>query len=192
MNTRAGFLAQGSAALAVAISGSGIANNGARSGPWCQALSTTAREHIFDFSLYLLDGKGAIFTLSEQLGYVVWLNFFTSWCEPCNLEAPNILVVAKKYGSALRVIGIDVQETEGAVRAFRDRHGITFPIALDDKGAIFKNFGLPGFPTHMFIDASGLISCISVAGLAASEMDNEVAVALARAPAPLPSPSAPA
>jgi thiol-disulfide isomerase/thioredoxin len=195
-SSRATFVARGSAALAVGIAGAGIGANRPRSGPWCRALSKSGRERIFDFSLYLLDGKDAVFTLSEQRGYVVWLNFFTSWCGPCNLEAPNILSVAKKYGDVLRVVGIDVRETPTAVRAFREQHTITFPIALDDKGAVFESFGLPGFPTHIFMDASGLISCVSLGGLALSEMDNEVAVALARVPAPsespFPAPSAPA
>jgi thiol-disulfide isomerase/thioredoxin len=155
--------------------------NGARSGPWCRELTKLAREDNYNFSLHLLDSDN-IFTLSDLAGRPVWLNFFTSWCPPCNAEAADIVRVAAKYGDTLHVVGIDVKEDADPVRDFRDRHKIPFPIALDSHGRVFHALGFSNWPTHIFLDSRGLISCISIGDLTPDEMDNEIAVALERAP----------
>ena len=119
----------------------------------------------------MLDGK------SDDVFY-----FFASWCGPCNVEAADIVRIAAKYGDALHVVGIDVKEPAERARAFRDRHRISYPIALDDTGSVFEALGLHEFPTHVFLDARGVISCVSIGDLTPDQMDNEVAVAAARAP----------
>jgi hypothetical protein len=103
---------------------------------------------------------------------------------PCNDEASEIVTLAGKYGASVYTAGIDVKERPEPVRAFRDRHKIPFPIALDTKGAVFKSLGFTGLPTHVFFDARGLVSCISVGKLTPDQMDNEIAVALARGSVP--------
>jgi thiol-disulfide isomerase/thioredoxin len=135
----------------------------------------------------LLDDSEQVFEMSAYVGKVLWLNFFTSWCPPCNAEAGDIVRIANTYGSKLSVVGISVEEKPEPVRAFRDRHHITYKIALDDTGAVFKALGFHAYPTHMFLDAKGAISCISIGDLTPEQMDNEVAVALGRAPGAAPS-----
>ena len=158
--------------------------DGARSGSWCRELSKIARDDAYDFSLDLLDGKDALFTLSDYVGRPVWLQFFASWCGPCNREASDIVRIASKYGDAVATVGIDVKEQPERARAFRDLHEIPFPIALDSKASVFDSLGFKALPTHLFIDARGVISCLSVGDLTPEQMDNEIAVALARHPKP--------
>lgn len=174
------FLAGGLATLALALSGRPALAAGARTGPWCATLTKAARENIYDFSLPLLDHPDELFTLSELTGKPTWLQFFASWCPPCNAEAADINRIARKYGDAIHLIGIDVKEKPEPVRAYRDRHAIAYPIALDSTGSIFKGFGFTGFPTHMFLDGRGLASCLSVGDLTPEQMDNEIAAALER------------
>ena len=155
---------------------------GARSGQWCRELTKVGREDAYDFSLSLLD-RDAIFTLSDYLGRPArWLQFFASWCPPCNDEAADVIRIAAKYGAAICPVGVDVEEDPAPVRVFRDRHKIPFPIALDTKGSVFDALGLRNYPTHVFLDAQGVISCLSVGDLTPAQMDNEIAVALARKP----------
>src|SRR5579871_774247 len=105
---------------------------GAKSGPWCKKLTKFATDNIYDFELYLLDGDDKTFSLSAQYGHAVWLNFFTSWCPPCNDEMPEILKMERQYREAgLRVVGIDVGEATKKARAFRKQFDIPYPIALD-------------------------------------------------------------
>jgi thiol-disulfide isomerase/thioredoxin len=180
---RSRFLAAAVAAAAASFAApSSIFGAGARPGPWCRELTKFAREHTYDFNLDLLDDSDQVFEMSAYRGKVLWLNFFTSWCPPCNAEAADIVRIANKYGSQLSVVGISVKERPEPVRSFRERHHITYKIALDDKGIVFSALGFQAYPTHMFIDAKGTVSCISVGDLLPEQMDNEVAVALARAP----------
>ena len=158
--------------------------DGARTGPWCRDLTKGVRETSYDFSLNLLDGKGDVFTLSDLVGRPVWLNFFATWCPPCNAEMSDIIRLASRFAPEIHVIGIDVAEEPAKVRAFRDRHSVPFPIALDEKASVFHSFGFSELPTHMFLDARGYISCISVGDLLPNQMDNEIAVALSRKPMP--------
>lgn len=163
---------------------------GARSGQWCLPITKFARDHVYDFDLELLDGNGELFSLSKLAGKPVWLNFFTSWCGPCNREAADIVSIWRKYGDAVHVVGIDVAEKPEQARAFRDKHAIPFPIALDTTSSVFDALGFTGYPTHAFLDQQGLISCLSAGDLTPTQMDNELAVALARVPRPPPTTSA--
>ena len=169
-----------SACVASALPTGRIRAAGARTGPWCRPLVKGASETSYDFSLYTLDGERRVFTLSDLRGKPVWLNFFTSWCPPCNDEAADIVRIAHAYAGSVHVIGIDVKEKPEPVRAFRDRHRITFPIALDDTASVFKSLGLHEYPSHVFLDASGRPSCLAVGDLTPDQMNNELAVALAR------------
>ncbi|MBD5656089.1 MAG: TlpA family protein disulfide reductase, partial [Candidatus Eremiobacteraeota bacterium] len=127
--------------------------------------------------LYLLDGDGKTFRLGELLGSPVWLNFFTSWCPPCNDEAARIVELGHRYAAqGLHVIGVDVGEQAAAVRGFREKHAIDFPIALDETKSVFKQFGFHAYPTHMFLHRTGKISCIFMGELDTRFMDNEVSV----------------
>ena len=196
MSVRGRFIAGAACATVATLAARSTgAGSGARSGPWCRDLTKIARENIYDFDLDTLDGKDKTFTLSKLEGRVVWLNFFTSWCPPCNAEAADIVRIGAKYGETLAVVGISVKETPDPVREFRKRHRIPYTIALDDTGAVFKSLGFIYYPTHVFIDARGYISCISIGDLTPEQMDNEVSVALDRAPlakglsAPVPTPT---
>jgi thiol-disulfide isomerase/thioredoxin len=181
------FFLSSSGAIVTAASAPHLAvAAGARSGSWCLPLTKVANADAYDFSLRLLDANDAIFTLSDYLGRPVWLNFFASWCPPCNDEAADIVAIAAKYGDALAVIGIDVRESADKARGFRVKHNIPYPIALDETGSVFRALGLKQYPTHVFVDAIGMISCISVGDLTAEQMDNEVSVAAARHPATSP------
>lgn len=133
-----------------------------------------------DFTLPVLDGDGKTLRFSEIAGKAVWLNFYATWCPPCNKEMPNIVAMEAKYRDAgLAVVGIDVGESAEKARAFQAKYKIPFPILLDSDFAVYKSiFKNVGFPSSMFFAGGGLISCIVMDDLTWKQMDNEIAVAL--------------
>lgn len=90
---------------------------------------------------------------ADYMGKVVLLDFFATWCPPCNASAPFIQQMHEKYKDAgLVVLGIDIKEDAEAVEAFKLEHGLTYEDLLDSDGSVTKAAGVKGVPTFMFLD----------------------------------------
>ncbi len=101
---------------------------------------------------------GGNVTLTGLHGKAVYLNFFASWCSPCNEEAPAVALLAKKYAArGLTVVGINEQEDKSKASAFAHQYKWPFAVAVDD-GEMGKQYGVIALPVHIFIDRSGKIS----------------------------------
>ena len=122
-----------------------------------------------DFTLPLLDES--TFTLSEQRGSPVWLNFWATWCLPCRVEMPDIQEVweeVSKKGVVLLTINLAEDPITAAEYAFRG--GFTFPVGFDLRGQVSTEYRLAGLPTHFFIDRHGIVREIRVGLLTAAGM----------------------
>src|SRR5262245_61332704 len=100
------------------------------------ALAEGKRPNAPDATLPVLlpaDGIGPAgqnVTLSDLRGKIVVLNFWASWCEPCELEAPVLDQVAAKYRVSPQevvVLGVDVQDLREKALEFAKNNGITYP-----------------------------------------------------------------
>jgi len=179
---RASFLT-GAAGAIWACGASAVFADGAKPGPYCVPLPKGVADLVYDFELYLLDGNGKTFRLGDALGSPVWLNFYATWCPPCNEEAGVVLDLADKYiPQGLRVVGVDVGEDAAKARDFRDHFKINYPIVLDDKSSVFKGLGLSSYPTHMFLHRNGKISCVVIGEFDDRAMENEIDVVMQQAP----------
>ena len=115
------------------------------------------------YQLQDLDGRPV--TLAALRGKVVWLNFFASWCPPCQQETPILRTFADTYRSrGLELIGISVQETTASdVKAYADRYRLGYTIGFDGSGDVLRAYKVFALPTQFFIDTNGEIRQI-VAG----------------------------
>lgn len=119
-----------------------------------------------DFTL--TDQYGNTHTLSDYKGKTVFLNFWATWCGPCQSEMPDIQKLYEAYGENgedLVVLGVanpktdtnpmnqDVSQVE--VEQFLSDHGYTFPVVMDTTGEVFAYYGISAFPTTFMIDANG-------------------------------------
>lgn len=113
-------------------------------------------------------------SLSSLRGKVVYLNFFATWCPPCNEEAPEIENLQRRYGAqGLQVVGIDVLENARKAEQFRQSHRLTYPTVVDD-GTLRDQYNVNGLPVHVFIDRSGVVRSVVVGELSAAEMSANV------------------
>jgi cytochrome c biogenesis protein CcmG, thiol:disulfide interchange protein DsbE len=123
----------------------------------------TAPEFTIDLgagSTYeLRDLAGQPITLAGLRGKVVWLNFFASWCPPCQQETPILRTLADTYRDrGLALVGISVQETTVAdVAAYADRYRLRYTIGFDGSGDVLRAYRVFALPTQFFIDPAGVI-----------------------------------
>jgi cytochrome c biogenesis protein CcmG/thiol:disulfide interchange protein DsbE len=108
-----------------------------------------------DFSLPRLNDEGQL-RLSSLRGKAVVLNFWASWCVPCQKEAPLLETAAKQYRSAgLVVVGVDAQDFRSDARRFLERYRVTYPVVRDDGTSTLTHYDVTGFPETWFVDRSG-------------------------------------
>lgn len=97
-------------------------------------------------------------TLSQLRDKPVMLNFWASWCAPCQLEMPLMESAYQEYKDrGLVILAINTGETTERALDFATEHGLTFPIVLDQDAAISKLYRTRGLPTSYFIDSQGFI-----------------------------------
>jgi cytochrome c biogenesis protein CcmG/thiol:disulfide interchange protein DsbE len=99
-------------------------------------------------------------TLAELRGKVVWINFWASWCPPCQQETPILRDLDERYRDrGLEIVGVSVQETSvDDVIAYADRYGLGYTIGFDGSGHVFRAYKIYALPTQFFVDVNGVIA----------------------------------
>lgn len=143
----------------------------------------------------LLDLDGQPVRINDLRGKAVWINFWASWCPPCQSETPVIRDLAARYADrGLVVLGVSVQETNyDDVRAYAERYQLGYTIAPDLSGDIFRLYRLYGLPTQFFVGPEGTIRSVILAPLneAAATAQIEAILPRASASSALPATSSP-
>jgi cytochrome c biogenesis protein CcmG/thiol:disulfide interchange protein DsbE len=117
---------------------------------------------------------GPTLSLASLQGKAVYLNFFATWCPPCNEEAPAIDALARTYaGRGLRVVGVDVLENASKAASFRREHHLFYPVVAD-RGVLRNQYEVNGLPVHVFIDRAGVVRKVVVGELSPAAMRDDV------------------
>lgn len=111
-----------------------------------------------DFTAQTADGK--TFTLSEQNGKVVLLNFWATWCGPCVGEMPAFEKLYGEYKEEVAILAVNCVEDKDTVDQFISDNGYTFPIAYDVDGAVNMKYPTAGIPYTLVIDQDGIVKNI--------------------------------
>ena len=129
------------------------------------------------FSLPSLTGGQAVdlHALGQDRHRPVVLNFFASWCEPCQQETPLLAATARSEqdkGSPVQFVGVDVADKQAAALAFAEKSGLDYPIGADTELRVTAGlYGLNGEPNTFFIDADGRVIGHKIGALDQSELD---------------------
>ncbi len=109
--------------------------------------------------IQLTDLDGNPIRLADLRGRPVWINFWASWCPPCQAETPTLRDVYNEHADeGLALVAISVQETTADdVRAYAERYNLPFTVGFDATSAIFHTYHAYGLPTQLFLDRDGVI-----------------------------------
>lgn len=142
--------------------------------------------------LVLVDQYGEEHTLADYQGQVVFLNFFATWCSPCQQEIPDIEALYLEYGENLGdvvVLGVanpktfsnqsNADVTESELQDFIEEEGITYPVLFDTTGEMFSAYSVSSFPTTFMIDVDGNVFGYVPGMLTATNMTSIVEQTLA-------------
>jgi peroxiredoxin len=108
------------------------------------------------FTLTTLEGAPS--GLAAYKGQVVMVNFWATWCGPCQQEMPLLDQMYKKYKPAgFTLIGVNVDKEAPAVKALLTRKPVSFPVLLDPANSVSKAYHVDEMPSSVIIDRKGVI-----------------------------------
>jgi len=115
------------------------------------------------FSGYEHEGKSEV-RLEDFRGKVVVINFWASWCKPCEQEAAELQRAWEAYEPTGEVVflGVDYVDTEPEARVYLKKFGITFANGPDLATRISQYFRIKGVPETYFIDRDGVLHYVQV------------------------------
>jgi peroxiredoxin len=131
--------------------------------------------------IQLTDLDGNPITLAALRGRPVWINFWASWCPPCQEETPVLRdAFAAHEDEGLALIAVSVQETTVEdVRAYVERYSLRYTVGFDATSAIFHTYRAFGLPTQLFLDRDGVIRQIVLGPVTRSQVEQILAPLLA-------------
>ena len=142
----------------------------------------------------LTDLDGAPIRLENLRGKAVWINFWASWCPPCQFETPTLRSIDQRYRDrGLVIVAVQVQQTVEAGRDYADRYDLEYAIGADVTGAIFHKYKVFALPTQFFIDPGGVVRQIVNGPLdeaRAAQLVESILPPGPSGPSPAPSPAA--
>lgn len=114
------------------------------------------------------DLEGQPLSLARFKGKVVLVDFWATWCGPCVAELPNVLAAYQKYhAKGFEIVGISLDENEGALKGFLSAKGMKWPQYFDGQGwesKLGRRYGVSSIPATFLLDRDGKIVAKNLRG----------------------------
>jgi cytochrome c biogenesis protein CcmG, thiol:disulfide interchange protein DsbE len=105
------------------------------------------------FSLPVLGHSGQKVALSDYAGRPLIVNFFASWCEPCQQETPLLARFYRTEHAKVAIVGLDENDLLGSAMSFTHKEGVGYPVGFDPEVIAASAYGVAGLPQTFFLNA---------------------------------------
>ena len=127
-----------------------------------------------DFTLRDLSGQPV--KLSALRSQVVLINFWATWCIPCQAEMPAIQqAYAARKGQGFTVLAVNLNEPAKDVQDYVERLKVNFPVLLDAGDSISTLYRVRGYPTSFFVDRGGTVAIEQVGMMSDAQLADNLA-----------------
>lgn len=115
-----------------------------------RAVAPEAGWHAPPFALMTTSARPL--ALEQARGMSTIINFWATWCAPCQREMRDLQALYEVYPEDLRILAVNVGESAQAVRDWVAQFGLTFDILLDSRGELSTLYQVRGLPTTFLLD----------------------------------------
>jgi cytochrome c biogenesis protein CcmG, thiol:disulfide interchange protein DsbE len=159
-----GFIAVLAAVAFIALLGFGLIAKG--------PADVAVGEPAPDAAMPRLDGSGET-RIADFSGKWVLVNFWASWCRPCEEESPTIEDFAQRNRDRLVVLGINSEDNSVDANDFIDRYGLSWRM-VKDTGERMEAYGVLGLPESFLVDPNGKLALIQRGPVDERFLDDQV------------------
>ena len=153
--------------LALVASGSGT-SAGAPSDPAAPA-----------FSLPVLGQSGRQISLSGYAGRPLIVNFFASWCGPCQQETPLLAKFYRAEHGKMALVGLDENDAADSAASFTHKEGVSYPVGFDPTAIAASAYGVAALPQTFFLNAKHHIVDRVFGAVTTADLNHGIALATA-------------
>ncbi|GAX90216.1 TlpA family protein disulfide reductase [Effusibacillus lacus] len=128
-----------------------------------------------DFTLN--DMQGNPVKLSDLKGKRVLVNFWASWCPPCQAEMPELVAKSEKYKDKIVFLGVNLTSQDPKAdgpKKFVEKFNVKYPNLMDVKGEVGSLYQVTGIPTTITIGADGVIVDRHMGGMSGDQMEQMI------------------
>ena len=153
------------ATVLAGCSGAGLGENTDQ-----QLVAPPDRKAVPKVDVPALDGNGRV-TLASHRGKPVILNFWASWCEPCQRETPELVAFSKRHPK-IDVVGLAVNDIPSDARRFARKEGVPYELGVDRDADVASKFAVSGLPVTAVIDKDGLLAATFIGEISDAQLES--------------------
>jgi cytochrome c biogenesis protein CcmG, thiol:disulfide interchange protein DsbE len=130
------------------------------------------------FSLPVLGHSGQQVSLSDYAGKPLIVNFFASWCSPCQQETPLLAKFYRAEHGKVALVGLDENDVVGNALRFTRAKGVSYPVGWDPQLTAAYAYGVGGLPQTFFLNARHRIVDRIYGALTQADLNKGIALAM--------------
>jgi cytochrome c biogenesis protein CcmG/thiol:disulfide interchange protein DsbE len=131
------------------------------------------------FSLPVLGQSGQKVSLTDYAGRPLIVNFFASWCEPCQKETPLLAKFYRTEHGKVAIVGLDENDVQGSAMSFAQKEGVSYPVGFDPEVIAASAYGVAGLPQTFFLNAKHRIVDRVFGAVTLADINHGIALATA-------------